>query len=105
MPMPMPQEIVAVSQQDAQQRLLQTKTGPVVMAVITRLRSKDGSPSAEEAKFVRNGKILAQLKALGFELILDPQTTKMVIGRLPIENLEKLAELKAIRYIAPQLSN
>jgi len=47
---------------------------------------------------------LAKLKELGFEVVLDPKTSKLVIGRLPIEQLEKLAELKFVRYAAPQLS-
>jgi len=47
---------------------------------------------------------LAALKALGFEVVLDPKSAKLVIGRLPIEKLEALAELKFIRYVAPQVS-
>jgi Ca-activated chloride channel family protein len=46
--------------------------------------------------------VLAQLKALGFELVLDPKTAKLVIGRLPVEKLEALAKLAVVRYVAPQ---
>jgi Ca-activated chloride channel family protein len=46
---------------------------------------------------------LAQLKALGFELVLDPKTAKLVIGRLPVEKLEALAKLAVVRYVAPQV--
>jgi hypothetical protein len=46
--------------------------------------------------------VLAQLKELGFELLLDPRSAKLVIGRVPIEKLSALAELKAVRYVAPQ---
>jgi hypothetical protein len=69
-------------------------------------------------KFVQNGKAevqvfltdksaesLAELKKLGFEIILDPKTAKLVVGRLPIENLQKLAELKSVRYVTPQKAN
>jgi len=42
------------------------------------------------------------LKKLGFEAILDPQSSKLIIGRLPIERLAELAELPAVRYVAPQ---
>ncbi len=45
---------------------------------------------------------LASLEQLGFELLLKPKTGTLVIGRLPIEKLAALAELKAVRYIAPQ---
>ena len=46
---------------------------------------------------------LAQLKALGFELVLGPRTAKLVIGRLPVEKLEALAKLAVVRYVAPQV--
>jgi len=45
------------------------------------------------------------LKELGFEIILNPKTAKMVIGRLPIEKLAALADMPSIRYVAPQTSN
>jgi len=48
---------------------------------------------------------IAQRKQLGFEVVLDPKTAKMIIGRLPIEKLAALAELKAVRYVAPRTSN
>jgi hypothetical protein len=36
--------------------------------------------------------------------VLDPKTSKLIIGRLWLENLEKLAALKFVRYVAPQVS-
>jgi hypothetical protein len=72
-------------------------------------------PGAEELKFTRDGKAeiqvwladksaetIEQLKKLGFEAILDPQSSKLIIGRLPIERLAALAEIPAVRYVAPQ---
>ena len=89
-----------------------------MLAVIERLQRKDAQANADEVKFVRDGKAelqiwlidksaesLAELKKLGFEIILDPKTAKLVIGRLPIENLHKLAELTSVRYVAPQAVN
>jgi len=86
-------------------------------AIVKRLKDKNGTPAADEAVFVKDGKAevqiwledtsaqsLGQLKKLGFELLLQPKTGKLVIGRLPIEKLAALAELNAVRYIAPQLS-
>ena len=32
----------------------------------------------------------------------DPQSAKLVIGRLPLEKLAALAEVKAVRFVAPQ---
>ncbi len=86
-------------------------------ALIERLKSPGFRPTAEEAKYVRNGKAeiriwltdtspatIKQLKDLGFEIVLQPTTAKLVIGRLPIDKLAALVELKAVRYVAPQTS-
>jgi len=93
---------------------LETRLHPTILAVVDRLKNK-AAAGADEAKFIRDGKAevqvwltdksaesLAALKALGFEVVLDPKTAKLVIGRLPIEKLEALAELKSVRYVAPQ---
>jgi Ca-activated chloride channel family protein len=45
---------------------------------------------------------LEKLKQLGFEIVLQPKTAKMLIGRLPVANLEALLKLAFVRYIAPQ---
>jgi hypothetical protein len=67
---------------------------------VERLTKKVAQPDPQEAKFVRNGKAEVQVwlidtsrrpnaaQQLGFEIILEPKTSKMVIGRLPIEKLE-----------------
>ncbi|HSB11286.1 MAG TPA: VIT and VWA domain-containing protein [Blastocatellia bacterium] len=106
-----------LSPEEQRRRELLAKLNPSIAAVIERLKDKNAKPSADEAKFVRDGKAeiqiwladkspetLAQLKQLGFEMILDPKTAKLIIGRLPIEKLAALAELKAVRYIAPMTS-
>jgi Ca-activated chloride channel family protein len=96
---------------------LQSRFHPSVLAVIDRL--KDNQPAAaDESKFIRNGKAeiqiwftdksdeaMAKLKELGFEIVLDPKTAKMVIGRLPIEKLAALGEMKSIRFVAPQVAS
>ena len=82
------------------------------------MKDKKISPSSDEAKFIHNGKAeiqiwltdksdetIAKLKELGFEVVLDPKTAKLIIGRLPIEKLAALAELKSLRYVAPQMAN
>src|SRR5262245_1482152 len=88
---------------------------PAIAAIIDRLKNKDAKPGAEELKFTRDGKAeiqvwltdksaetIEQLKKLGFETLLDPQSSKVIIGRLPIEKLAALLELPAVKYIAPQ---
>lgn len=87
-------------------------------AIVKRLKENSLTPAPEEAAFVKQSKAeiqvwlsdtseatLAQLKPLGFELLLKPKTGTLVIGRLPIEKLAELAELKIVRYIAPQINN
>jgi len=88
-----------------------------VFAVVERLRKKEALTAADEGGFIRNGKAevqvwlteksdeaLAKLKELGFEVVLDAKNTKLIIGRLPIEKLEALANLKFVRYVSPQVS-
>src|SRR6266496_2875381 len=97
---------------------LRSKFHPSVLEVIDRLKDPKASPGPDETNFIRNGKAeiqiwltekseetLAKLKALGFEVVLDPKTAKLVIGRMPIEKLAALAELKSVRYVAPQISS
>jgi len=104
------------SSPEEQKRQVLAKMNPSIAALIERLKVK-GSPGADESKFVRNGKaeiqisltdksdaIMAELKQLGFEVLLDPKTSKMVLGRLPIERLAALVELKSVRYVAPMTS-
>ena len=111
-----PQNNLTPEQQQREQ--LQAKFHPAVLAVIDRLKDKKISPSSDEAKFIHNGKAeiqiwltdksdetIAKLKELGFEIVLDPKTAKLIIGRLPIEKLAALAELKSLRYVAPQMAN
>jgi Ca-activated chloride channel family protein len=108
----------ALSPEEKKRADLQSKFHPSVLAVIDRLRDKKMIASPDESKFIRDGKAeiqiwltdksdetMAKLKELGFEIVLDPKTAKLVIGRLPIEKLAALAELKSVRYVAPQISN
>lgn len=94
------------------------KLAPELAAVAERVKNQNATPAATEAKFVRNGKAeiqvwlvdtsaetMARLTSLGFELVAQPKSAPLVIGRLPIAKLAELAELKAVRYVAPQLSS
>ncbi len=105
-----------VSPEEQKRRQLLSKLHPSIAGVIERLKNKQAQTSSEEAKFVRDGKAeiqiwltdkspetIAQLRRLGFEVILDPQSPKLIIGRLPIEKLAALSELATVKYIAPQL--
>src|SRR6266545_3950787 len=110
-----PSRIISPEEQHLAQ--LRARLHPSIIAVIDRLKNKGANAGTDEAKFIRDGKAeiqiwltekseetLAKLKELGFEVVLDPKSAKLIIGRLPIDKLEALAELKPIRYVAPQIS-
>jgi hypothetical protein len=103
--------------EDKRQQML-SKAHPFIVAVIERLKNKGAQAGADESKFVRDGKaeiqvwltdkspaVIERLRKLGFEVVLDPQSARLVIGRLPVEKLEALTEIKEVRYVAPQTSS
>ncbi|MDQ2855867.1 MAG: hypothetical protein M3R68_06035, partial [Acidobacteriota bacterium] len=109
--------VKTLSEAEQKHAALQAKVHPWILAVVDRLQKKEMTMGADEPKFIRNGnaeiqiwltdksdETLVKLKSLGFEVILDPKSAKMVIGRLPIDKLAALAELKAVLYISPQTS-
>ncbi len=111
-----PSRIISPEEQRLTQ--LRARFHPSILAVIDRLKNKSATAGADETKFIHDGKAeiqiwltdkseetLAKLKELGFEVVLDPKTATLIIGRLPIERLEALAELKFVRYVAPQVSS
>ena len=94
---------------------LQPKLHRSDLAVVQKLQKKETLSTADEGGFIRNGKAevqvwlteksteaLAQLKELGFEVVLDAKNSKVIIGRLPVEKLEALAKLKFVKYVSPQ---
>ncbi|MGE0886936.1 MAG: VIT domain-containing protein [Blastocatellales bacterium] len=100
--------------EEQQRRQFLSKLHPSVAAVIERLKAKQTQPVANEYTFVKNGKAeltvwltdksdatIGQLKKLGFEIVLNPQSSKLIIGRLPIEKLEALARLEVVKYVSP----
>jgi Ca-activated chloride channel family protein len=107
-----------MTQEERKRADLQSKLHPTILAVVDRLKNPTSVAGPDESKFVHNGKAeiqiwltdksdetMAKLKELGFEVVLDPKTAKMVIGRLPVEKLAALADLKFVRYVSPQMSN
>ncbi|HEX7317040.1 MAG TPA: VIT and VWA domain-containing protein [Pyrinomonadaceae bacterium] len=98
-------------------RQLIAKAHPLVAALLQRLGEGKETPGEAEATFVRDGKaelriwltekspaVLARLKELGFELILDAPSSGLVVGRMPVEKLPALANVEAIRRVAPEES-
>jgi Ca-activated chloride channel homolog len=106
------------AQPDAEEekwRAFLSRLHPQVASVVERLREGKETAGASEADFIRDGKaelrirlrektpaVMAQLKELGFELILDVQSGGLVVGRLPVEKLAALADVEAVLYVSPQ---
>jgi Ca-activated chloride channel family protein len=99
---------------DQETMALSLKLHRSLFAVVQKLQRKEMLLNPAETPFIRDGKAevqvwlsektdeaFAQLKELGFELVLDPKSSKMIIGRLPVEKLEALAKLKFVKYVAP----
>jgi Ca-activated chloride channel family protein len=106
------------SPEHRKQAELLAKLHPSIVRLIARFKDTKATPSIEESRFVRDGKAeiqiwlavknpeaLAALKRLGLELLLDSPSTKVVVGRVPLDKLPALAEANFIRYIAPMTSN
>jgi Ca-activated chloride channel family protein len=94
---------------------LKRKLHRSLLAVVQKLQKKEMLLNPAETPFIRDGKAevqvwltdkssetLTQLKELGFEVVLDAKNSKLIVGRLPIEKLEALAQLKFVKYVAPQ---
>jgi Ca-activated chloride channel family protein len=86
-----------------------------VKALVERLKNNQAPATADEAKFVRDGKAeiivrlqdlkpetIAALKALGFEALAEMPSAKAIVGRIAPEKLSALAEIEAVTFISPQ---
>jgi Ca-activated chloride channel homolog len=87
------------------------KLQPALLAIVYRVKTKQ-DPNV--VVFVRNGKAevqlwmndkselaIAKLKELGFEIVLDHAGSNLMIGRIPVDKLELLADLEFVRYVSP----
>ena len=96
---------------------LRPKLHHSLFVVVEKLRRKETLSAADDGGFIRNGKAevqvwlsdkspasLAKLKELGFEVVLDAKSSKLIIGRLPVEKLEALARLDFVKYVSPQIT-
>ena len=107
---------VDMSPEDKRRAELLNKGDAMIVAIIERLKKQQPNFSVDESRFVVNGKAelqvwlvdkspatMAELKALGFEVMLDSKASKLVVGRLSIDKLEALLDSKIVRYVAPLL--
>jgi hypothetical protein len=106
-----------LSPEERQRRILIAKTNPAIAALIERLKKNVSTPAADESKFVRNGKAevqvwltdkspetLSQLKRLACEIVLEPKSQKLIIGRIALEKLSELVNLTCVTYVSPMKS-
>ena len=107
---------VEMSAEDKRRAQLRNKGDAMIVAVIERLKKHEMNFTVDESRFVVNekaelqvwlieksDKTMAELKALGFEVMLDSKASNLVVGRLSIEKLEALLDSKFVRYVAPLL--
>lgn len=96
---------------------VRVKVYPTILSLIDRVKKKEEPQILNSGGFVRDGKAevqvwlheksdaaRAKLKELGFEIVVDQSGSKLIIGRVPIDKLELLADLEFVRYVAPQIS-
>jgi Ca-activated chloride channel family protein len=85
-----------------------------LQSIVAHVEKKATLPR-EFAQYVTDGKVLiqvyltdtttetlAKLKESGFAVVAQPKTGYLVIGRLPVEQLEALTKLSVVRYITLQ---
>jgi Ca-activated chloride channel family protein len=96
------------------QRLIDEKFHLWLADFVARLDKNVSQSTANEAKFVREGKAqiqiwltektpaaLEKLKQLGFEIVAE--TDGKITGRIPPEKLAALAEIEQVQYVLPNL--
>jgi Ca-activated chloride channel family protein len=100
--------------QDARARQqLESKLHPALLALWDCARDKkmlNSDPACAPAKqekvevqvwlVQKTEKAMARLKALGFEVLTDPQGSNLVTGRIAVKKLAALAKLDAVRHVA-----
>jgi hypothetical protein len=107
---------VEMSAEEKRRAELRAKGDAMIVAVIERLKKHEINFTVDESRFVVNekaelqvwlieksDKTMAELKALGFEVMLDSKASNLVVGRLSIDKLEALLDSKFVRYVAPLL--
>jgi hypothetical protein len=116
-PGPLSEADAAKAAEEQRHEVLLHKLHHSIRTVVERLRKKEALTSDDEAGFIHDGKAvvqlwliekspanLAQLRELGFEVLLDVKNPRLIIGRISIDKLESLADLTFVSYVSPQVS-
>jgi len=96
-------------------QMLAEKLHVWLYALAERLQKGITAPTANETKFVKDGKAEVQiqfsaktpeamekLKTLGFEVVSEKDKSS-VVGRISIEKIDDLAEIAEVQYVLPEL--
>jgi Ca-activated chloride channel homolog len=105
-------DMAAARKDKAEELKPASKLHPALAALAAR--TKSGTRLAGDDKLLKNGKVevqvylldnspdaLVKLKAVGLEIIAQPRGAKTVLGRIAPKQLEALAALGIVRYVAP----
>lgn len=106
-------ELSEMKPEERRQHLTQTRLDPLLQGLSRKL-DKNGNYSLPGKVEVKQGKVrvsirladdsganLARLKAMGFVISASTKSVKMVIGLVPANKLDELAQLDFVRYVAP----
>jgi hypothetical protein len=86
-----------VREQAAQRtKIAAALTGPAVAKLV-----KDGKVEVQVWVVNTSQAVLNELRKNGFEIIGEPKTAKLVLGRIAPDKLEALSKLGVVTYIAP----
>ncbi len=112
--LPTDEEKLNVSPENLKRKMLAEKLHVWLFAVVERLQ-KNAAPTANEAKFIKDGKaaiqirlsaktpeVLEKLKNLGFDIISEKDANS-IGGRISIEKLASLAEIAEVQYVLPKI--
>ena len=113
--MPMPVPTPNRPPEELRADRVRVKAHSTVLALINRVKKKE--ETLFWGGFVREGKAelqvwfnvksdeaRAKLKELGFEVVFDSPNSNLMIGRVPIDKVELLADLKYVRFVSPQIT-
>ena len=109
------EESAIVTPENLRRKILAEKLHVWLFALVERLQKGETVPTANEAKFIKDGRVEVQirlsanspeitekLKNLGFEI--NGETNKNLIsGKISVGKIADLAEIAEVRYILPKL--
>ncbi|MDQ2746862.1 MAG: VIT and VWA domain-containing protein [Acidobacteriota bacterium] len=114
--LPTDEENVALSPENLRAKLLAEKLHGWLFAVVERLQKGETAPTANESKFVKDGKaeiqiklsiktleVVKKLESLGLE-VGNEKDKNSIGGKISVEKLANLAEIAEVQYILPQIN-